>query len=692
MATENLKVKITADASQAKAEIGKFKDSLKGAVSEGEAATRSIGKMTAALGGMLIAVKGIKAAVKNAIDVAAQGDAIKDNAQKVFMNTTAYQEWGYVLKQNGVELGALKTAMRQFAPQVANGSAALAKYGITATDVSGAFEQAIYTIQNMGSEAERIAAATELFGSRALELYPILNLNNAETQNLMATYRALGGTMSNELIAASDVCTDSITAMKAAWGGLKNVLAQYFLPIITKVVQWITIAIAYIRILLSAIFGLKSTFGGGASKRTALPATTGAVASNTGNAAKNLGKAAKHAKELKRTMMGIDELSRLVEQATSSASSPSGVGGGAGDIGGVGGGDLEDFGNLISDETLEKIENFRKKVEEIKDLLHGAYLILKGLVEISLGNFTQGWKDLKEGMSLVWDYLTEKFPMLGKLEDAWDALRKKWAAFREEASRKVADFRAVFTEKVRDGYAKIRDWWLTVKTVAKEFVADLKDRVKDKFISLRDRWNSWTVKAKTFAAELSDKVKDRFISLRDRWKSWTVSVKYFKAEFLNKVKDAYNKFKSWWNGIKGGVKTFTVQFGFVDKLKSAWNTLAGKVNDARAKSTIAATLLPSIPYLAKGGVLTSPTAAFLGEYAGARNNPEIATPQSLMYETIQKANGDLVSAFATMTRQVIAAIEDKDLNVKIGDEAIARSAQRGNTAYKSRTGKALLTI
>ena len=91
-------------------------------------------------------------------------------------------------------------------------------------------------------------------------------------------------------------------------------------------------------------------------------------------------------------------------------------------------------------------------------------------------------------------------------------------------------------------------------------------------------------------------------------------------------------------------------------------------------------------------MLTAPTMAMMGEYPGARSNPEIATPQSLMAETIRDANGDLVSAFAQMTRQVIAAIEDKDLAVRIGDEAIARSAQRGNTAYRNRTGKALITI
>lgn len=781
MATENLKVKITADASQAKAEIGKFKDSLKGAVSEGESATKSIGRVTAELGVLLATLKTVKAAVKNAIDVAAQGDAIKDNAQKVFMNTTAYQEWGYVLKQNGVELSALKTAMRQFAPQVASGSEALRQYGITTTNVDTAFQQAIFTIQNMSSETERIAAATQLFGSRALELFPVLNLTNAETQNLMATYRALGGTMSNELIAASDVCTDSITAMKAAWGGLRNVLAQYFLPIITKVVRWITIAIAYVRILLSAIFGLKASFGGGGgNKKTSLPATTGAVAANTGNTAGNLKKAAKHAKELKRTLMGIDELTKLVEQATSAAASPSGGGGGGGGgIGDVGVGDPGTFDGIISDETLEKIENFRKKVDEVKGLLNGAYLILKGLVEISLGNFTKGWEDLKEGIKKVWDNLKELFPWLGKIEKAFGTLKTKWEELKKAAGDKIIEFKAEFKEKVKEGWKILTDWWAkrvgglrefwakfkeSVKTGWKTltdwwaqrksglrefwakfketvkagwdalvkwwknrkagireflvnfkekvragwsalvswwkqrkaglltFVADFKEKVREGWTSLVKWWKGRVAGYRQFLADFKETVKEGWKTLIDWWSGRTGGYRSFVAEFVDNVKDAWNKFKEWWKNLKGGAKEFIVKFGFVDKLKSAWNGLANKVNDARAKSSVAAALLPYIPTLAKGGILTAPTMAVMGEYPGARSNPEIATPQSLMAETIRDANGDLVSAFASMTRQVIAAIEDKDLNVRIGDETIARSAQRGNSAYKNRTGKALLTI
>lgn len=702
MATENLKVKITADAAQAKAEIGKFKNSLKETVSASNEASSSMLKLKGALAA-LVAVKAAKEIAKTAIEVAAAGDAIKDNAQKVFMNTTAFQEWGYVLKQNGVEMSTLKTAMRQFAPQVAAGSEALRKYGITATDVDTAFQQAVYAIQNLGTETERITAATELFGSRALELFPVLNLTNAETQSLMASYRALGGTMSNELIAASDTCSDSITAMKAAWSGLRNVLAQYFLPIITKVIQWITIAIAYVRILLSAIFGLKETFGGGGSKKNSLPATTGAVAANTGNTAGNLQKAVKHAKELKRTMMGIDELSRLVEQATAAASSPSGGGGGS-SVPSVGVGDPGSFDGIISDETLNKIKNFQEKIESIKEYLNGAYLILKGLVEISFGNFKQGIADITDG--------------LGKLIP--DSVKEKWESFKTSIK-----------EKISTAISVVLPVWTTVKSTWEAFVANFKDIVKTVAAKL-PTWNDVKSTWEAFVANFKDiakKVTAKIPSWDDVKKTWSD----FEEKFKDIVRNVSFKLPKWkgsklqtnWSKLRGKFKgkkvNISVHIPTWKDLKKKWETLTSNFgNISRTISLSISTklsqlrgwinsyvigplnntirkVLPDfggIPYLsaAKGAGLTAPTAVLAGEYPGAKNNPEVISPQSLMLETIQKANGDLVGAFASLTRDVIAAIEGKDLAVSIGDEAIARSAQRGNAAYRARTGKALLGI
>lgn len=96
---------------------------------------------------------------------------------------------------------------------------------------------------------------------------------------------------------------------------------------------------------------------------------------------------------------------------------------------------------------------------------------------------------------------------------------------------------------------------------------------------------------------------------------------------------------------------------------------------------------PQIPYLADGGVITSPTMAMVGEYAGAKQNPEIVTPQSLLEETINTSNKSMIDAMYQMCKQMITAIEGIDMEVSIGDDTIAKSAKRGSDKYKRVTGK-----
>ena len=157
-----------------------------------------------------------------------------------------------------------------------------------------------------------------------------------------------------------------------------------------------------------------------------------------------------------------------------------------------------------------------------------------------------------------------------------------------------------------------------------------------------------------------------------------------------------------WNGVK---EIFSSIWEGIKKLaKSAINALANIVNGIiRGLNKIhlpnweilgslagKGINIPLIPTLAKGGVLTSPTVAMMGEYAGAYHNPEIVTPQNILRETIDASNGNLVSAFYQMCQQVIQAIDGVDMSVSIGDDVIAQSAKRGNDAYRKRTGYALI--
>lgn len=169
-----------------------------------------------------------------------------------------------------------------------------------------------------------------------------------------------------------------------------------------------------------------------------------------------------------------------------------------------------------------------------------------------------------------------------------------------------------------------------------------------------------------------------------------------------------NVFKGIWDSLVGVVKApINLIIGLVNGLVNGIcqgvnaiirniNKLSWKVPDwvpAIGGSTFGFNLktltAPQIPYLAKGGVITEPTVAMMGEYAGAYNNPEIVTPQNLLQQVIENSNQNVVDALIQQTRQLLVALEDIDMSVTIGDEQIAQSAQRGNLAYKRRTGKPL---
>jgi hypothetical protein len=159
-----------------------------------------------------------------------------------------------------------------------------------------------------------------------------------------------------------------------------------------------------------------------------------------------------------------------------------------------------------------------------------------------------------------------------------------------------------------------------------------------------------------------------------------------------------NLFKTIWNTIAGFINGFlrgtinavNMVIKSINKIKLTipdWVPgIGGKTFGGTNWSLLP---VPQIPYLANGGVITSPTVAMMGEYAGAKNNPEIVAPQSILRETIENSNNNVVNALIQQTKQLLGALESMDMSVSIGDDVIAQAAQRGNQAYQRRTGKPL---
>ena len=92
---------------------------------------------------------------------------------------------------------------------------------------------------------------------------------------------------------------------------------------------------------------------------------------------------------------------------------------------------------------------------------------------------------------------------------------------------------------------------------------------------------------------------------------------------------------------------------------------------------------------ANGGVYSTPTLGLVGE-ASTHSNPELVTPTDLLDSRLQANNADLLSAFNSMLGNVINAINGINMEVKIGDDVIAKSASRGNNNYYRMMGRPLI--
>ena len=95
--------------------------------------------------------------------------------------------------------------------------------------------------------------------------------------------------------------------------------------------------------------------------------------------------------------------------------------------------------------------------------------------------------------------------------------------------------------------------------------------------------------------------------------------------------------------------------------------------------------VPALAALASGGVLTEPTAALVGEYPGAKRNPEIVTPQNLMYDTFRDAQDTdvVVNAIMAGVNQIVRAIQDSNVEVYVDGDGTAQQNRRNRMYGKT---------
>lgn len=387
---------------------------------------------------VLLPIIALATGIKWSKQMAQINDAINDNAEKANMSTKQYQKWAFVMQMAGSDASALRGQINQLNQRLKSADSGsesaisgFNRLGISVYDANGEFrdstelfEEAITKLQKIDNTTTRAAIAAQIFGRNASELNGVLNLSSADMDKLVRAQNALGLAATSNAIKLAGAYNDAKDVLTDTMNAMKTTVSEGILPMLTKLIQAIIKAVAYINIFIRTIFGLSL------DNEDEMSGATNSV----NDYADSLKGATKEAEKLKRTLFGFDELNILTSPDDANANSSLGI-------------DMEDFNisdkmsdfSFLSDEDLDKIEEFRKKMQEIQDMaqmIATIALLLAGLYLVIHSFFGGGIVSLVLGLTLLG--LGIAAGMSGEEgETPFDKIQKAIASFYEAIQRNI---------------------------------------------------------------------------------------------------------------------------------------------------------------------------------------------------------------------------------------------------------------
>lgn len=210
------------------ATLGKIDTAMIGKAADG------FKKYTTAVTGATTAVAGL------AVSQVSNLDAIDKQSQALGLSRTAYQEWDYVLSQNGVDIEKFGTGMKSLLKNmdaVKEGNATATtnfnQLGVAVQNADGSLrsqedvlKDTVTAFQNMEDGADKTRLATELFGKQGQSLMPLLNGTAGSVDELMQKCNDLGMVVSDEAVDAGVKFSDTLDSLKRSAQGVFNTFAS----------------------------------------------------------------------------------------------------------------------------------------------------------------------------------------------------------------------------------------------------------------------------------------------------------------------------------------------------------------------------------------------------------------------------------------------------------------------------------
>lgn len=218
----------TSKAAKFTATLGKIDTAMIGKAADG------FKTYTTAVAGATTAVAGL------AISQVSNLDAIDKQSQALGLSRTAYQEWDYVLSQNGVDIEKFGTGMKSLLKNmdaVKEGNATATtnfnQLGVAVQNADGSLrsqedvlKDTVTAFQNMEDGADKTRLATELFGKQGQSLMPLLNGTAGSVDELMQKCNDLGMVVSDEAVDAGVKFSDTLDSLKRSAQGVFNTFAS----------------------------------------------------------------------------------------------------------------------------------------------------------------------------------------------------------------------------------------------------------------------------------------------------------------------------------------------------------------------------------------------------------------------------------------------------------------------------------
>ena len=226
----------------------KYEKGLKDAEKKSNGFKKAVGNAVKVVGAVSGAVTAGGGAMfgfaKKSADTA---DRVDKMSQKIGLSREAFQEWDYILSQNGASVDGLKIGFKKMTSQIdkvisagdASGTAFEA-LGMNIDDLKGKSREEIFSkviagLQGMDDETQKASLASDLLGRSALELAPLLNQTADSTEALRKRSHDLGLVMSDDAVDSGVKFTDTLDSLQRAFGAVVTKVASHKKNILKRI-------------------------------------------------------------------------------------------------------------------------------------------------------------------------------------------------------------------------------------------------------------------------------------------------------------------------------------------------------------------------------------------------------------------------------------------------------------------------